>query len=152
MRPQAVEAGVFVPLPLAGAVHQLLAYGLDELRRRDGVRPHAVVVELVEMFGAARRAVEEASAADVPPVDVTPYRRRTMACSGSPGRCSSGSHPWTADRFDLQSPGTSTRDQTCNAHWISAPTSRRSVERRSPTIISRGWYRRIPRRRCASCQ
>jgi hypothetical protein len=87
MRPQAVEAGVFVPLPLAGAVHQLLAYGLDELRRRDGVRPHAVVVELVEMFGAARRAVEEASAADVPPVDVTPYRRRTMACSGSPGRC-----------------------------------------------------------------
>lgn len=78
---------MFVPLPLAGAVHQLLAYGLDELRRRDGVRPHAVVVELVEMFGAARRAVEEASAADVPPVDVTPYRRRTMACSGSPGRC-----------------------------------------------------------------
>ncbi len=87
MRPVPVDAGVFVPLRLAGAVHQLLAHGLDELRHRDRVTPHPDVVELVRMFGEARRAVEAASAADVPDVADTPYRRRTMGCNGSPGAC-----------------------------------------------------------------
>lgn len=86
-RPQAVDAGVFVPVGLAASVSALLRYAVDDLRVRNRVRPHPGIVELVDLFDQARRAVEEANAADVPAVDETPYRRRTMACSGSPGRC-----------------------------------------------------------------